>query len=189
MNWVRTQDRLKDDFKRGENMLGHVDDKVVKFSEMITYYLGGKTCLDVGCGILPLPPYMALCPTVKFTGVDPFDGQTREFPFVMAKAESLPFNDSTFNGACFAGSLNHMDDPEQAISEVRRVIKDFVVIYGVVVADNDPVFKEWQQTRDYNIYQLPWMFSLETLRELMKGFIQLREIRFNNQLITVWQSV
>jgi SAM-dependent methyltransferase len=44
-------------------------------------------------------------------------------PFVCAPAEELPFPDGVFDGAWSYAVLEHVDDPERALSEMRRVLK------------------------------------------------------------------
>ena len=82
-------------------------------------------CLDIGCGLLPLPAYMKNQPNIKFIGIDPFEDKIeREFDFVAGVGEHLPFNDMAFDGVLFASTIDHMIDPSTAFAEAYRVLKN-----------------------------------------------------------------
>lgn len=74
---------------------------------------GGGLYLDVGCGALAWPAYMAASSgRVGWIGVDPFLGDaTRQFPFVQGLGEYLPFLREVFDGALYAGTIYHLLDP------------------------------------------------------------------------------
>lgn len=76
--------------------------------------------LDVGCGPQALPSYSG---GEQFVGIDPLRGGHREFAFVQAIAEYLPFRDGVFDRVLFATSLDHMLSPQRALAESRRVLK------------------------------------------------------------------
>jgi len=79
-------------------------------------------CLDIGCGALRRPVYMAT--GMDFTGVDPDPGfQPRDFPFKQAMGEDLPFDNSTFGCVTLMSILDHVLDPEKVISEAHRVLQ------------------------------------------------------------------
>jgi ubiquinone/menaquinone biosynthesis C-methylase UbiE len=190
LNWEKAQKRTEESFTRGENMINYVNTSIRIFSDVLEKYLGGKTCLDIGCGIWHLPKYMELAPSVKFTGIDPVLGGERDFPFKQAYAEELPFKDKTFDGVCFAGSLNIMKDINKAVIEATRVIKDngIIIIYSVYREDDDPQYIEWQKNQDYETYGLPYMMSSKTIKKIMVGFKNLEESKFSNKILSVWQK-
>lgn len=79
-------------------------------------------CLDIGCGPLPRPVYMAK--GMDFTGVDPDPGYTqRDFPFKQAMGEDLPFDDASFDCVTLMSSLDHALDPDKVLSEAYRVLR------------------------------------------------------------------
>jgi SAM-dependent methyltransferase len=79
--------------------------------------------LDVGCGPQALPSY-ALGMDGELVGIDPLVGQQpREFAFVKAIAEYLPFADGTFDRVLFATSLDHVLSPSLTLAEARRVTR------------------------------------------------------------------
>jgi SAM-dependent methyltransferase len=79
--------------------------------------------LDVGCGVQALPSYGRGLEG-RLVGVDPLRGQrNREFMFVEAIAEYLPFRDRTFDSVLFATSIDHVLVPQLAAAEAHRVLK------------------------------------------------------------------
>jgi SAM-dependent methyltransferase len=64
-------------------------------------------------------------------------------PVINAKAESLPFDDNSFDGAMACITIHHWDDPEAGLREMRRVAKGPVVVLTLDL----PHHIAWQ--RDY----------------------------------------
>ena len=96
-------------------------------------------CLDVGCGLLSEPAYMKNQPNIEFIGIDPFDDKIkREFKFVCGIGEYLPFEDETFDGVLFATTIDHMINPQLAINEAYRVLKDKGVLIIWYTERNKP---------------------------------------------------
>ena len=97
-----------------------------------------ESLLEVGCGtgstIAPL-----IESGLHVTGIDPSPymldiasqqvGERAEL--YRGYAEELPFDDNSFNHACFMTSLEFVEDPIKAIGEACRVAKDRVFL-GVV---------------------------------------------------------
>lgn len=79
-------------------------------------------CLDIGCGALRRPVYMA--EGMNFTGVDPDPGfQKRDFPFIQMMGEDLLFSDASFDCVTLMSTLDHVLDPEKVLSEAYRVLR------------------------------------------------------------------
>jgi SAM-dependent methyltransferase len=75
--------------------------------------------LDIGCGDRPYEPILR--PYARsYTGVD-----TVESPWVdvVARAESLPFPDSSFDCVLCTQVLEHVEDPWAAAREISRVLR------------------------------------------------------------------
>jgi|YelNatPaOPRAMG01_1025707.scaffolds.fasta_scaffold02311_17 SAM-dependent methyltransferase len=81
--------------------------------------------LDLGCGNQPHRPYL---PGVRhYVGLDYPPTQAslpvRVQPQVYGDARDLPFPDASFDGVLCSQVLEHVDRPEEVISEVNRVLK------------------------------------------------------------------
>jgi SAM-dependent methyltransferase len=85
------------------------------------YNLRSASGLEVGCGSGLLQGF-----TDRYVGID-LSLSARRFlhrPFAQASATELPFADSTFDAAWSVWVLEHVTNPEQALREIRRVVKD-----------------------------------------------------------------
>jgi ubiquinone/menaquinone biosynthesis C-methylase UbiE len=60
--------------------------------------------------------------------------------FLVANAESLPFGDGEFDLIHSKDSLHHMDDPERALTEYRRVLKPGGTALIVEANRYNPIF-------------------------------------------------
>jgi SAM-dependent methyltransferase len=95
----------------------------------------GESILDIGCGTgVNLEPLLES--GMNVTGIEPSPymldlaaGQWgRRVDFYRGFAEDLPFDDNSFNHACFFTSLEFVDDPAKALEEACRVAKDRIFI-------------------------------------------------------------
>ena len=85
------------------------------------YELQDKRALEVGAGSGPLQDVVR-----DYTGLDISSTAKRFFhkPFVEASATNLPFRDNSFDLVWSVFVLEHVPRPEQALSEMRRVVRD-----------------------------------------------------------------
>jgi SAM-dependent methyltransferase len=95
----------------------------------------GESVLDIGCGTgVNLEPLLA--EGINVTGIDasPYmldlavSNWGHRVEFYRGYAEDLPFDDNSFNHACFFTSLEFVDDPAKAVEEACRVAKDRIFI-------------------------------------------------------------
>jgi SAM-dependent methyltransferase len=93
--------------------------KVTAFARQ--YDLARKRVLDVGAGTGYLQDIVP-----DYVGLDISPSARRYFhkPFVEASATSMPFRDNEFDAAWSVWVLEHVPKPEQALVEIRRVVKD-----------------------------------------------------------------
>jgi SAM-dependent methyltransferase len=95
----------------------------------------GELMLDIGCGIGSILPPL-LDAGLNVTGIDPspymldiiYAQFSDRIKLYRGYAEDLPFDDNSFNHACFFSSLEFVDNPKKAIGEACRVAKDKVFI-------------------------------------------------------------
>lgn len=90
------------------------------------YGLERAHVLEVGAGSGNLQDIVA-----DYTGLDISPESQRFFrkPFVEASATSIPFKAGEFDAIWTVNVLEHVPKPEQALSEMRRVIKDKGILY------------------------------------------------------------
>ena len=105
-----------------------------------------KTVLDAGCGEGFVSHYLATRNgSISITGVD-VQPQAIEFAkknfgevatYQVASLYSLPFSDNSFDTVVCSQVLEHLDDVEAAVAELKRVARRFVVI----TVPREPYFK------------------------------------------------
>lgn len=100
-------------------------------------YFIPKTCLprkvlDIGCG-LQTPYYSVLKDLGEYTGVDKrFDEDLHEDGKHLIKGDAydLPFKDGEFGFVWMSEVLEHLDEPEKALAEAKRVGKHGVCLFS-----------------------------------------------------------
>jgi len=95
-----------------------VEDKVRTFVEQFS--LADKHVLDVGSGRGNLQDMVK-----DYTGLDISSAVGRFYhkPFVIGSATAMPFEDNSFDAVWTVWVLEHIPAPEQALREIRRVVK------------------------------------------------------------------
>ncbi|MDL1964327.1 MAG: class I SAM-dependent methyltransferase [Deltaproteobacteria bacterium] len=97
--------------------------------------MDGGSLLDIGCGTgANLVPFLDR--KLQITGIDPsqymldiaFEKVGHHVDLHRGFAEDLPFDDNSFNYACFITTLEFVEDPKKAIEEACRVAKDRIFI-------------------------------------------------------------
>ena len=97
--------------------------------------LRGESVLEIGCGAgTTLAPLLEH--GLRVTGIDPspymldisIQRVGKRAELYRGSAEELPFDDNSFNHACFMTTLEFVDDPAKAVAEACRVAKDRVFI-------------------------------------------------------------
>lgn len=101
-----------------------IEEQVVAFVER--YDLRDRPVLEIGSGRGYLQDVAN-----DYTGLD-ISPNVRRFyhkKFVLGSATSLPFPDDSFDGAWSIWVLEHVPNPEQALTELRRVMRDQGVVF------------------------------------------------------------
>lgn len=90
------------------------------------YHLAEKRVLEVGAGSGHLQDVVR-----NYVGLDIAESARRFFhqPFVQGSATDLPFRDSQFDVIWTVWTLEHVPQPEKALLEMRRVVKDGGYLY------------------------------------------------------------
>jgi SAM-dependent methyltransferase len=123
--WRERQEQMWHDYQEGDKGVFSQEDEITGYIGDIIAQAGEGLCLDVGCGVLPLPGYMAASSSqVQWIGIDPFFGDAaRHFPFAQALGEYLPFRDDAFDGVLYGSTIYHQMDPIQSLARTRRAMK------------------------------------------------------------------
>lgn len=89
--------------------------------------LAGSSVLDVGCGISSVLHWLP--EAGERVGVDPLAAYYQlhyDYPdgieVVTGPSESLPFPDDRFDVVFCSNAIDHVDEPREAIEEIRRVL-------------------------------------------------------------------
>ncbi len=110
-----------------------VTNRVGEFAQQ--YGLGNKKVLEVGSGRGYLQDVVN-----DYTGLDISLSAKRLYhkPFIVASATYMPFPDDAFDSAWTLFVLEHVDNPEAALVEIRRVVKDGGVLFLAPAWDVSP---------------------------------------------------
>lgn len=92
----------------------------------------------------------------RYVGIDVSSRAKRFFhrPFVEASATALPFANNSFDAAWSIWVLEHIPNPEQALSEIRRVVRNGGCLLLRPAWDCDPWAAEGCEVRPYR--DLSW---------------------------------
>lgn len=80
---------------------------------------------DVGCGLFPsLPAYARHLNCAGYVGLEPLTTRVdREYLCITgAVAEKLPLKDGSFEAVLLATSLDHIERPDEALAELKRIL-------------------------------------------------------------------
>jgi SAM-dependent methyltransferase len=124
--WQGHQEKMWQEHQDGEEgVFTPEDDTMGRDVGEIIARSGGGLYLDVGCGALAWPVYMAASSEeVEWIGIDPFLGDVaRRFPFVQGLGEYLPFLPEVFDGTLYASTIYHLLDPRRSLRCLGNVLK------------------------------------------------------------------
>ena len=130
--------------------------------------------LEVGCGVgAQTAILLRRFPKLKITGIDASDDQLARakahlatLPYAQGRyeilkmdAKALAFKGKSFDGAFLCWILEHIPEPKQVLSEVRRVLEPGARVYLTEVMNHafflDPyspnVWKYWMAFNDYQL--------------------------------------
>lgn len=136
----------------------------IKLAKKLLKHTQFKNCLDVGCASgYMLSEIASAFPDAEYFGVDIYDKAIeyarKTYPhikFKIAPAEKLPFNDSTFDLILFYETIEHVENPQQCLKEIRRVLKK----NGSLILTMDS--GSW-------LFRIVWFFWENTRGHIWKG--------------------
>jgi SAM-dependent methyltransferase len=119
-------------------------DRRLRVKGVDPHLFAGKACLDAGCGGGRNALAMARLGAASVEGIDLGgagidDARKRgagmsNLSFREGSVEALPFPDDSFDVVWFAGVLMHTGGPDQAITELTRVLRPGGLLYALVYA-------------------------------------------------------
>lgn len=91
-----------------------------------------NNCLDVGCASGYMISQIAhLFPNAKYFGIDIYDRAIeyakKNYPhikFKVASADKLPFKSNAFDIILFYETIEHVENPQACLKEIKRVLKN-----------------------------------------------------------------
>lgn len=133
----------------------------------------GLTVLDLGSGGIPsglafencslycIDPLMHLFQKLGY----PFMHYEKRATFVQGYAEKLPFLDNSFDAIISVNSLDHVDDLEESISEIRRVLKPSGILRLHLHYHNSTVLEPIELNDDIVQQKFAWVEGLHKVHE------------------------
>lgn len=118
----------------------------------LSAHASSEHVLDIGSGG---SSYDRFFPNRVSIDIDP-----RRMPDIVGDAHALPFKDEEFGGIICTEVLEHLKDPRQAISEMKRVLKGG----GELILTTRFVYPLHDAPHDY------WRFTKYGLQELFKDW-------------------
>lgn len=128
-----------------------------QFASVIGKTSRGGSVLDIGSGTGILSQFAyKVRKDLRYTVIDPAPGMLRFAPDfaekVIGRAESLPFPSGSFDAVFTGDAFHHFGDPDGALREMRRVMKDDGVLMifeidpgsclGAVITWGEKIFRE-----------------------------------------------
>jgi ubiquinone/menaquinone biosynthesis C-methylase UbiE len=116
------------------------------FSLPLEYYRG-KRVLDIGCG--PMGSLEWASEAAERVGLDPLSDKYLELgaakhamKYVNAPSEKIPFPSGHFNVVATLNSLDHVEDVQRTIEEIKRVTAPGGYVLLITEMDHQPTFTE-----------------------------------------------
>lgn len=120
----------------------------------------GESVLDVGCGRGFLVHKIAKKYDINVVGIDMSIPahlvNTKTISFLSGDIEKLPFIDNFFDTVVCSHTLEHVQNIDLAIAELRRVARKRLIVMV-------PRQREYKYTFDLHIHFFPYEFSLKRL--------------------------
>jgi SAM-dependent methyltransferase len=138
-----------------------IDRQISVFVER--FNLGNRPVLEIGSGRGKLQDIAR-----DYTGLDISPNLERFYhkKFVLGSATAMPFIDSSFDGVWSIAVFEHIPNPEQALFETRRVMKDGAVLFFLPAWNARPWAADGYEVRPYSDFGL--------MGKMVKGSIPLR---------------
>ena len=151
-----------------EAELNQIERRVRDF--VATYGLGSKRVLEVGSGRGYLQDLVT-----DYTGLDLSPSVAGHYhkPFVVGSATDMPFPAGSFDAIWTVWVLEHIPEPEQALLEMRRVLKPGGLLFLIVAWNCTPWAADGFDVRPYSDFNWRGKLVKATLPVRRSGYFQL----------------
>ncbi|MEL7047574.1 MAG: class I SAM-dependent methyltransferase [Pseudomonadota bacterium] len=138
----------KHKLKQGNELYnGHMNHFFTEHFGIEPSYYSGKRILDVGCG--PVGTLEWATDAAERVGLDPLadkyvklTGGKHAMRYVKSGSEDIPFEDGHFDIVTTFNSLDHVEDVDQTISELCRVLRPGGDLLLIVEINHEPTITE-----------------------------------------------
>jgi SAM-dependent methyltransferase len=138
----------------------------------------GERVLEIGCGTgAGLLTFIDA--GVQVTGLDPspymldiaLKNVGNRADLYRGFAEDLPFEDNSFNHACFITTLEFVEDPKRAIEEAIRVAKDRIFLGVLNSYSVKGIHRRVKGIFTSTIYNRAHFFSIWELKQIIRSLL------------------
>lgn len=167
----------EEEIERHKNKAKILEDEWSKFIRLDK----NTKILQIGCGPEDVIDYFS---TGKLYAIDPlaefykkkFNLNYKKVTFVQARGEEIPFEDNSFDIVILANVLDHVENPQKVLSEIRRVMKKNAVFHFenlfyqnsfLVISKLWGPIKQLTTGEMFNVHH-PYMFKLKQLQKLIR---------------------
>lgn len=103
----------------------------INLAKQILSQLKFNNCLDVGCASgYMVSQISGIFPNAKYYGIDIYDkaieyakNKYLNIEFIVAPANKLPFKNNSFDLILFYETIEHVEEPQECLNEIKRVLK------------------------------------------------------------------
>lgn len=124
--WRGVTRSIRDDRAKLEHERSHYEQFFTGFFGLTRDDYAGKRLLDIGCGPCGSLEWASMA--AKRVGVDPLAEEykklandTQKMTYCAAPSEAIPYPDGYFDCVSTFNSLDHVDDVEATVAEIKRV--------------------------------------------------------------------
>lgn len=150
------------------------------------YVTADSRVLDVGCAMGGFLDYLRAKGLSHLSGIDPtidyvnYARRSREFAVKPGRAESIPFEDNSFDLLVMDQVLEHSVEPAEAFREARRVLVD-----GGVFCIGIPDAARYRETYFFDFF---WFLMREHLQHFDLEHLKMLAARNGFELISSWAT-
>lgn len=156
----------------------HYEPFYTTYFELDKSFYTNKKVMDIGCG--PRGSLEWATNAAECIGLDPLSekylkmgADKHHMKYVAAGSEAIPFEDNYFDVVTSFNSLDHVDDLNQSISELTRVLKPNGLFLFIADIHDEPTVSE------------PSAFSWDVMEKFKQNFNTLQENNYEgHQLYT-----